>query len=447
MGLVSNIATTLSARIVIMALALISSIILARVLGPEGRGLFALVLLMPELVRTFGLLGFDHANVVYAGLEPQGCRALVWQSALLAGIVGGATAIGAMSYIALGAPGFPELARGPLNLYLIALSIVPVALAIEYWFAILRGTNRIILLNVVDVATKLGGVLVLTILLVWFHLGVFGAVLADFVLNVGTLIFLATVLRRANLFGTPTLDRSLFKRTAGFALPAYSSTVMSYLNYRVDQFIIAVLLPPEQLGFYVISVAIAERLWILTGAVGNALLPHLTNSKGRDPAISAVIARHVAIWTGAACLLLVFVAEPVIKIMFSSAFTDSVAPLLWLLPGIFMASVGKILVGELLAREKVHYMVWITGTTALVNIAGNLLLIPSMGISGAALASTLSYGLLSMMMTYFYVKETGVSWNLLIPRWSDLLIYPRFWSYYSEAVLRRSGLPRRAASE
>jgi O-antigen/teichoic acid export membrane protein len=443
MSLVSNIATTLSARVVIMALALLSSIILARVLGPEGRGLFALVLLMPELVRTFGLLGFDHANVVYAGLEPQSCRPLVWQSALLAVIVGGTTAIAAMSYVALGAPGFPELARGPLNLYLIALSIVPAALAIEYWFAILRGTNRIILLNVVDVATKLGGVLVLAILIVWFHLGVFGAILADFVLNIGTLLLLAILLRETNLLGKPKFDRSLFKRTACFALPAYSSTVMSYLNYRVDQFIIAIMLPPEQLGFYVIAVAIAERVWILTGAVGNALLPHLTNSKDRDPAISAVIARHVAIWTGAACLLVFFLADAAIRIMYSSVFADSVAPLQWLLPGIFIASIGKILVGELLAREKVRYLVWITGITAFVNIAGNLLLIPLMGISGAALASTLSYGLLSMMTTRFYVKETNVSPNLLVPRWSDLSIYTRLWNYYGLIALKRSEIARR----
>ena len=50
---------------------------LARTLGPEGRGLLALVLLLPELVKCFALLGFEQANAVYAGLEPEGHRLVV----------------------------------------------------------------------------------------------------------------------------------------------------------------------------------------------------------------------------------------------------------------------------------------------------------------------------------------------------------------------------------
>jgi hypothetical protein len=46
MNLTFNILTTLSARIVTLGLFLISSIILARWPGPEGRGVFALVLLL-----------------------------------------------------------------------------------------------------------------------------------------------------------------------------------------------------------------------------------------------------------------------------------------------------------------------------------------------------------------------------------------------------------------
>jgi O-antigen/teichoic acid export membrane protein len=429
-GLVWNIITTLFSRVGVLFLSLVSSIILARVLGPEGRGLFALVLLMPELVRTFGLLGFDHANVVYAGLEPQSGQALVWQSGFLSAAVGGAAAIAVMCYIVVGAPGFPELARAPINLYLIALSIVPAALAIECWSAIIRGTNRITLSNIVELGTKLGGLLVLTLLIGWFKLGVFGAVLADFVLNIGTLILLIVILRRANLFGKPTFDWSLCKRTARFAFPAYSATLMSYLNYRVDQFIIAIILPPEQLGFYVIAVALAERLWLLTGAVGNALLPHLTNSKQRDPALSAVVARHVLVWTCAGCVFVFYFADTLVVLLYTSSFAQAVAPLRWLLPGIFVATSGKVLLGELLARKKVSLLVWMTSVAAIVNAVGNVLLIPSMGISGAALASTISYTILSLMITACYLKETAVSLTQLIPRNSDLTSYVALWRQF-----------------
>src|SRR2546421_6734266 len=70
-NLISNILSTLSARIVVLALALVSSIVLARTLGPEGRGLFALVMLLPEIAGSFALLGFEQAYAVYAGLFPE----------------------------------------------------------------------------------------------------------------------------------------------------------------------------------------------------------------------------------------------------------------------------------------------------------------------------------------------------------------------------------------
>src|SRR5262245_57928517 len=113
MNLSKNILTTLAARVVLLGLALVSSMVLARVLGPENRGLFALVLLLPEWAKNLGLLGFDQANAVYAGLEPARRRALVWQSAALAVVIGGIMVTAGVCFLSLGAPGLPALARGP----------------------------------------------------------------------------------------------------------------------------------------------------------------------------------------------------------------------------------------------------------------------------------------------------------------------------------------------
>src|SRR5437868_963426 len=105
MTLTSNILTTFLTRVVLLGLGLISSVVLARTLGPDGRGLFGLILLLPALAKTLALLGFEQANAVYAGLESGGRRALVWQSAVIAVVVGGGVAAGSSVFLALGAPG------------------------------------------------------------------------------------------------------------------------------------------------------------------------------------------------------------------------------------------------------------------------------------------------------------------------------------------------------
>lgn len=425
--LVRNIASTLVTRVAVMLVALLSSVLLARVLGPEGRGVFALILLLPSLATSLGLLGFEQANAVYAGLEPRGRRSLVWQSATVAAGVGGALAAVAIAYFLLGAPGFAALAAAPPALVVLLLATIPARLAVEYWGAILRGMNRIQILNMVEIGGKLAPFLGVVILVWALDLGVAGAAWSDASACVGAAVVLGLLLRAAGAWGRPTWDSRLWWRVATFALPVHAGTIAAYLNYRVDEFIVAAFLPVEALGLYAIAVGLAERIWIIPGSVATVLLPHLTNRPAGDAHVSAVICRHVAMWTGAACVVVGVVADPVITLLFSTSFAGAVQPLRWLLPGIFTLSIGKVLVAELLAREKPRYTVWASGAAVVANIAGNLLLVPRMGISGAAIASSLSYSILSGILTVCYLRVTGLSWAVLVPGARDLFVYAALW--------------------
>ncbi len=437
MSLARNIAITFTARLAVMALALVSSVVLARMLGPEGRGLFALVLLLPEWARSFGLLGFEQANAVYAGLEADRRRALVWQSVALAGAVGSVVGLGAACFFVFGGPGTKALIHGPLWLYVLPLCTLPGRLVVEYWSAILRGMNHIVLLNVVDVGTKLFSLALVVVFVVGLQLQVIGAVWADTIVSLAGVLLLAALLKSVGVWGRPIFDRSLWRRTARFAIPAHCGSIAAYLNYRIDELFVAAMLPPEQLGLYVIAVALVERLWILPGAIGNALLPHLANSPKRDAALSAVISRHVILLTGAACLLLFCLADVIVRAMYSSAFAEAAGPLRWLLPGVFSLSVGKVLVAELLAQEKPRYTVWASSIAAIVNVIGNLLLVPRMGISGAALTSSISYSLLSFMLIRYYLRETRMSWTVLLPCPNDIVTYAALCHAASSGILRR----------
>ena len=67
----------------------------------------------------------------------------------------------------------------------------------------------------------------------------------------------------------------------------------------------------------------AEQLWIIPGAIATPLLPHLTNSPKRDPALAAVVARHAILWTGAACLIVFLLAGVAVELLYSSAFLSA----------------------------------------------------------------------------------------------------------------------------
>jgi len=437
--LIRNIGSTLVTRVIVMAIALASSVLLARLLGPEGRGVFALLLLVPSLAASLGLLGFEQANAVYTGLEPGARRILIWQSVALALGVGSTLAVAAIVYVFLGAPGFEALAAAPPALVVLLLATIPARLVVEYWAAILRGMNRIPILNAFEIATKLAP-FVGVVVLVWaLGLGVTGAAWSDALASVAAALALGVVLRVLGAWGRPAWDSRFWWRVVTFALPVHAGTIAAYLNYRVDEFIVAVYLPIEALGLYAIAVGLAERIWIIPGSVATVLLPHLTNRRDGDATVSAAICRHVVMWTGAACLVVAAIADPVVTTLFSSSFAGAVRPLRWLLPGIFTLSVGKVLVAELLAREQPRYTVLASGAAVVANIVGNLLLVPRIGIAGAAVASSVSYTILSAILVVCYLRVTGLSWTALVPRARDVGVYATLWRQLFDTRAARSG--------
>lgn len=423
MNLARNIATTLVSRVFVMGMMLVSSMVVARTLGPEDRGLFALILLLPELGKVFCILGFEQANAVYAGLQPDGRRALVWHSAATALCAGGVTALLGVAYVLSGAPGLQGKLHGPLWLYAVALGTIPLRLLMEYWLAILRGMNEIVRLNVVEVGMKVVSLGLVCVVLVGFQGGVAGAVCVDAVSLACTVVILAVVLYRTGALGWPTWETALWKRSAGFAIPAHVAGITTYLNYRVDQLVIAVLLPEKQLALYSIAVEIAERIWIVPGAISAALLPHLTNVRQDSRELTSVVTRHAILWTGAGCLAVGAIAGFAVQLLYSSEYLGSVAPLRWLLPGIFTLAIGKVVLAELASRERIRFTVWLMFLVSGVNLALNFVLIPWCGLVGASLASTTSYTLLAAVVIWIYLRETGVAWTSLVPRWSDVQVY------------------------
>ena len=225
MNLGFNILTTFATRATCLGLALVSSIVLARTLGPDGQGLFALVLLLPELARTLGLLGFDQANVVYAGLKPESRGTLVWQSAVVAGVAGASIAIGAACFLVVGTPASRLLVHGPLWLYLVPLSMVPVALVSSYWGEILRGMNRISMTNLIQLGTKSFSVVLMILLVAWRQFNVAGAVWANVLTDVGVIVAHLALLSYVGVLARPSFDWSLWRRTRRLALRAYFGNI------------------------------------------------------------------------------------------------------------------------------------------------------------------------------------------------------------------------------
>jgi len=75
-----------------------------------------------------------------------------------------------------------------------------------------------------------------------------------------------------------------------------------------------------------------------------------------------------------------------------------------LLPGVVLLGSAKILTNDIAGRGYPHYNSITAGLSLVVTIILNFILIPMMGVVGAALASTLSYVLTFLLSGGFYLS-------------------------------------------
>jgi len=135
-------AVTLVARVGGLVVALLTSIVIARALGPEGTGVYTLATLFPLLVLTFTNLGIGPATVYYVAQDKYPLPEVLGNNVILSAVAGTvATLIGLVVAVLFRGYLFPTV---PLPYLLLALLVVPANLFGQHYInQILLGARRI----------------------------------------------------------------------------------------------------------------------------------------------------------------------------------------------------------------------------------------------------------------------------------------------------------------
>lgn len=208
----------------------------------------------------------------------------------------------------------------------------------------------------------------------------------------------------------PALNAALIKPILLYGLPLTISHTLNALVVHTDRFMLAALLDETATGFYAAGQALAQQsvgvLLLMVNLGAYPLIVHAQETKG--PAAAGTKLRKNALLLLAVGLpvtaVLVCCAPEVAALLLGSEFRVNAAML------IPLVAVATLLNGlrayyfdlafYLGRRTGLH--VFVTGTSAAVNLLANLVLIPMFGLAGAAYASIASYSLgllLSMMFS------------------------------------------------
>jgi O-antigen/teichoic acid export membrane protein len=418
-------------------LSLCNAVILARVLGPAGQGLLGMALLIPTATATFCILGHDTVNVTFAGLYKDKRSSLFQQSliiTLFGTLVSTLVIYGFFFWLPVSKGEFSKLS--PDIIWLTCL-ISPLLMLGTMSIALVRGIGRITTaagIHFIQLAVLTG---LLAIFLIWCGFGLRTAVVLMVTNYLISIVLSFWVLRNYITLRPSMFSSWMFKKSLSFGGQVSLATVATFLVYRVDQGILAYMVPVDQLGLYVVAVALAERLRLLPDSIGIAFLPRLSNEIADRQSQVPMVFRSAIIVSTVSMLLAAIIGSPAILIIFGKNYYAMLPSFLLLLPGIAALGGASVLSSDLITREKLKYSIWISYTVLIVNVILCFCLIPIMGIAGAALASTISYTLASCMVMLFYRRESKVSIKEMIPRWKDCVyllnvcggILKHFWQH------------------
>lgn len=421
---VQNTTVTFATGILNLLIGVGTSVILARVLGPEGKGIYALAMLLPSLIVTFGNLGIGPATVYYVARNEFNRKEILGNNVFLSlgmgavGILAGLVVVFFFREAVF--PGVPP------NYLLLALVLVPVEIFSSYVRYVLLGAQCIKEFNYVQITQSALFLGFIALALLGLKGGASGAILAG--LATWLLVDIITFRLARKVVGGISfkLNVSYIKQVTKYGLQAHLANILGFLNYRVDMFLVNGFLGPVAVGLYSVGVGLVEKLWLISNAAGTVLFPRVAaeSEEERQKEFTPLVARTVLWATILGALVLIFLSGWIVRLLYSDAYLPAVGALQALLPGIVTLSVWRVLANDIAGRGHPSLNIYTSLAAVATNVVLNILWIPSYEIIGAAWASTVSYTVSFVMALFFYCRLSGNSWTKVIfPQRGDWALY------------------------
>jgi O-antigen/teichoic acid export membrane protein len=415
----SGAVTIMGGQLATYALGFPASILIARAVGAEGRGLYYLPVIAATTCISLSNLSIENANTVLVSERKYSLSGVSRNASLMACLLG-PVAVGVMLALwpALDTTVFHGVAFAD---YVIAVATIPFGLHVLWLANVLllgKRPGRTQAALLAGAAVHLAGVVVGY---VGGFLGV-TQVLALYAAMVivpwGLLVWWSKGVAPVR----PILDRTLAKAVAALGLRLHLGLISFFLLLRFDVFLVNLYRDPADVGVYSLAVLFAELAWLLTGPLSQAILPFQAEVSARRAAPLAFKAARFnlalvltlsAAFAGTLWFLL--------PRLYGTQFADAYPALLLLMPGIAGVSVARPLMPVVtrLGRPLLYSAMLLVAFA--VNTAINVALIPRMGINGASIASSVAYVALATGSAAWVMRAGGIrAREALLPNGDDV---------------------------
>lgn len=410
---------TAGTNILLALLGLVTGVLAARLLGPEGRGELAAIQLWPTFIATVAMLGLPDALVYFSAREPDKAGRYLGSAMSLA-------VLSSLPFMVVGYLVIPLLLSAQSAEVIRAarwyLLLVPLYTLVGMPYHPLRGRHDFGFWNALRITPNIGWLVVLV--LAWF-LGQaepqFVAVAYLVVLSL--LFFPVTYIVVKRIPGPFWPDTRKWKPMAHYGVPSVISSVPQMLNFRLDQILMAALLPAQVLGLYVVAVAWSGAVQPLLTAIGTVLFPNVASQPDRDQqALAFAQGTRFGVFGAIVMTIIFMVLTPwLLPFLFGARFAAAITAALVLVVASAIASVSSIMEDGLRGLGHPTAVMWAEFAGLVVTAISLWFLLRPLGIMGAALSSLLGYSAVAILLITQGRWLTGCSATaLLMPTLTEL---------------------------
>lgn len=400
---------TLFASLVVVASNFVIDILVVRTLGPEGKGNYALVITTGYLFMV--LMGQSlSTGVAYVVSQKRSALGNLTIQLLGIGIIQCLAAFALLwgvQHTPLSAAFLPPQS----GLIVIILgALLPVVQNLqEYWRFIMVARNEAVNANQLVMAQRMlqvGFLLVLGGLYLW------GGLHFNYIWVVALTVIsfaLANGLFIKRLSSDFSWGSSGIKEIFAFSIPCYLGDLFRMLNYRMDVFFVSFFQNASEVGFYSTAVGTANLLLMIASAFATNLLPRIAASQdsAEENAYRTAQIIRIILWFNLACSIgLGAVSFWLLPFLYTPIFINSVPSLLLLLPGTWLLSLVFVVASYINGIGKPRVNTIISAVALVITVLLDWLLIPHYSKEGAAIASSLSYTVSTLLSLGYFIHIT-----------------------------------------
>ena len=430
MSIPANILIGTVGTLLTFACGFAAQVVIFRFLGKAGGGAYFLIVAANAFFASVASLGIGLGNTVFLSrrensLGELNAASLLFTAAL--SIIFGA--VFWFLFVRWQAVASVVLHGLEVRYVWAGILALPFILYTMCWASLMVGLNRIYDMqkllvvttagkSMVDIGIVLSGGAVRE-LLVWF---VIWAALSSLAMFLWTLR-----LENARLH----LKISVLKKLLSFGIRGYVGRLASAVWLRLDQFWLNSLHGQAAVGLYVPAVSLTEKLWTFNKPVSNALMPRVSSAEADEAReLTSRLVRHLFFLLLCVSVALAVASRWIFELYGPQAL-DRQALLIILLPGTIGVGLSMVIsayvIGQLKRPGLLSILAWVN---AAVNIGLCYLLLPRLGVYGAAIASSFTYFFgtvvnLTLLKFWFGFKLRDV----LVIRRSDFADYRRAARY------------------